>query len=390
MFYVEDVDILQEDKLTKAQLAQALKATHTINEIRRDLYEMEPLEGGDALPGAAQQNPFFGLSTIAPETKDNKEVDQQTIIIPEHNAADVCIKANADWFDRRKRKIDEATKEPVKNISSMLIDMFADQAVSVIGDLESIAKQKALVPASDDDIMKMIEKNVNKFEKEWKDIYKKELSTTTEDGYSIAFDTPMTIEGTEQAQTISDKIKADMRKILSKRAEDSFIKVSKTTSDSIFQIIKNGFDKSKNITQIAQDISSVFANPEKMMYRANRISRTESLSALSIGQDKAMKEAKQYVPDLKKMWISTEDQRTRGNPSGLYPDSDADHWGLHGQIVSADNDFVDPRNNAKMMFPRDPKGGASSVINCRCTWIMLPAKEMDKFRKQESEAQPHE
>jgi hypothetical protein len=133
----------------------------------------------------------------------------------------------------------------------------------------------------------------------------------------------------------------------------------------------------------------LFSNPEKMMYRADRIARTEVLSAMSIGQNKAMQEAKKLVPDLKKIWISTEDQRTRGNPGGLYPDSEADHWGLHGQVVPSEALFIDPRNGAQMQYPRDPEGGANEVINCRCTWAILPAKDMAQFTR-ESEAKPNE
>jgi HK97 family phage portal protein len=391
-FFLENIDILQEDKLTKATLANAMKATHSVNEIRKELYELEPIEGGDILQGTQQQqNPFFGLSLAPQETKDNKEQVEIVAPIPEviFNSADQMIKANGDWFENHKRKINAATKEPIKSMTKSMIDLFADQAVEVIKSLDEISKHKALPPTRDDAIMKIVERDVYGFEKKWKKAYAEIFNETLDNGYSLAFDTPMTIEGTEQAQNSSDKIKKEMKAALDTRSSYTFANTSRTTSDRIYQIIKDGFEKSKTGQQIALDITEMFANPDKMMFRADRIARTETLTALSIGSGTAMNEAKKLVPDLKKMWISTEDQRTRGNPGGLYAESDADHWGLHGQVVSSEKKFKDPRNGEELDFPRDPSAGPSSTINCRCTWVILPAKEMSTFTR-ESEAKPHE
>jgi len=50
-FDLNDVAILKEDMLYKADLAEKMLLTHTLNEVRSTVYDDEPLEGGDKLPG---------------------------------------------------------------------------------------------------------------------------------------------------------------------------------------------------------------------------------------------------------------------------------------------------------------------------------------------------
>ena len=52
----------------------------------------------------------------------------------------------------------------------------------------------------------------------------------------------------------------------------------------------------------------------------------------------------------------------------------ADHVRMDGVIVEADEAFRTPAGS-KMFFPRDPRGKASDVINCRCTYLMIPPEE---------------
>jgi HK97 family phage portal protein len=391
------VEILKENEIEKSNIAQGLLKTHTINEVRQKLYQLEPLDGGDSLPGATQINqPFFGLSAEVPEKKeyDPEKTNDVELNLIKETSADRLIKAYGDWFQSRKDKINQAIKEPQKDLTKIAVKMFSDQSVAVIKKLDKIIEKAKPKKANDESktesiIKELLAKEVNKYLSDWSKQYKDIGEGISVAGYMINVDNnPIRLD--EYNPELSDKIKNDLKKQLEERARKTFQYMTEKTTNDVYKLIKNGIDESKTTQQIASDISQVYSNPDKIMYRADRIARTETLGALSIGQNKSMKEASDVIKDLKKMWVSTEDLRTRGNPGGLYPDSDADHWGLHGQVVNHNDKFQDPRNGELLEYPRDPNGSAGSVINCRCTWIILPAKEMEKFTRTEQGAQPNE
>lgn len=93
--------------------------------------------------------------------------------------------------------------------------------------------------------------------------------------------------------------------------------------------------------------------------RSETIARTESLRALSIGQDQAIRQGQLLgvMSDrLGKSWVARRgDGRTR--------DPHLETPGLNGTIPYNQN-FVTPLG--PMAFPRDPNGTAANVINCRC------------------------
>lgn len=82
-----------------------------------------------------------------------------------------------------------------------------------------------------------------------------------------------------------------------------------------------------------------------------------------------MDDVSKVVPNLKKMWVNAGDERVRGNPGGLYPESKADHWILQGEVKSYDKKFSNG-----LMFPRDPSGEAHQNVNCRCGFIMISCR----------------
>ena len=67
-----------------------------------------------------------------------------------------------------------------------------------------------------------------------------------------------------------------------------------------------------------------------------------------------------------KRWVTRLDERVRGNPDGIYPKSQFDHWSAHGQIVPVDQPFL--VSGQSLRYPGDVSLGASigNVINCRC------------------------
>lgn len=92
--------------------------------------------------------------------------------------------------------------------------------------------------------------------------------------------------------------------------------------------------------------------------RAETIARTEALTAISVGQDLAIKNGLvtgSISNQLMKKWMDAKDGRTR--------DAHTITGATNGWIP-INQPFVTPLG--PMMFPRDPSGVASNVINCRC------------------------
>lgn len=95
-----------------------------------------------------------------------------------------------------------------------------------------------------------------------------------------------------------------------------------------------------------------------LRFRAEAISRTESLSALHQAQHEALRQAieKGLDPDTVSMiWRTAGDKRVRHT-----------HQGMNGQTVKYGEKFTSP-SGAKLAHPGDPSAPAAEIINCRCT-----------------------
>lgn len=98
-----------------------------------------------------------------------------------------------------------------------------------------------------------------------------------------------------------------------------------------------------------------------IQYRSRVIARTESLRALSIGNQAAVRQmiAENEIDpnNVKKFWVFRRDSRTREAHRavpGLNPE---------GRLLN--EPFVTPLG--PLQFPRDPNGRASNTVQCRCT-----------------------
>lgn len=158
-------------------------------------------------------------------------------------------------------------------------------------------------------------------------------------------------------------------KVAERIAGDMITKVTDTTIDQINDIISSKMEENATVQEVSTAIRDYFDGEEGMTAaRVQTITRTETLMAVSVGQDEKNQEFKKEYPEmagkLRKIWITSQDERVRGNPDGLYPNSEANHHEMEGEVVDEDEEFS---NNLK--YPRDPAGDASEVINCRCSWM---------------------
>lgn len=138
-FDLSDVDVLQEDQDQKAQLAEKLLHTHTLNEVRAKLYDLDPLESGDTAPGvggvnlpAAANAPadatVTGDPTVAADALENQVTSPQQAL----NGAQVSSLMEIVAAYSRG----EITRESAINIISIAFALSPEDAAKVIGDNE--------------------------------------------------------------------------------------------------------------------------------------------------------------------------------------------------------------------------------------------------------------
>ena len=124
--------------------------------------------------------------------------------------------------------------------------------------------------------------------------------------------------------------------------------IADTTRSQIVRAVAQGFEDGLGQAGVAGYIRDLI--PSFSTARAALIARTETHGAANFGANEA---AKETGIQLRREWISADDERTR-----------EDHALANGQIVGQDEAF--DIGGASLMFPGDPSGPAEQIINCRC------------------------
>lgn len=389
------VPVLQEDEKEKAQLGKEMLNTHTLNEVRQKLYKLPPVPGGDVVISIQPPaNPFgssfnlIGGQNPAPASSETNVGDsvpnpETQVTTPDANNNFEVVKALADkhksWLDKNNNAIQEMEELKLEPIVKLSQDLFVKMADAVVSILMS-EKQKAEYPTDEKvpdrfikvrtaKIKRKLDEAFTKFGQEWADQHGKELNAAVELGNNLQLELFMNREDADAIAQINKRNAAGRREMLARLSDEQFSKISKSTSDTIMGKIAKGMEDKKTLREIASDIIGYFK--DNAPSRAEKIARTETLTAISLGKDAAMKDVARVVPKLKKAWINAGDLRVRGNPGGFYPNAKADHWHLQGEIV----DYDEPFSNG-LMFPRDPKGIAGEVINCRCDMLVVAAQDL--------------
>ncbi|CAB4176291.1 Phage head morphogenesis domain containing protein [uncultured Caudovirales phage] len=137
---------------------------------------------------------------------------------------------------------------------------------------------------------------------------------------------------------------------ISRYTAEKVTAISSTTRSNITNAISEGESLGIGIDATARLIreksGGVIAST-----RALIIARTESHAAATFGGDAAVDAL--GIPDVKREWISVEDQRTRPT-----------HSAANGQVVKMDEPFI--IGGAGLIRPGDPSGPPEETISCRC------------------------
>lgn len=130
-------------------------------------------------------------------------------------------------------------------------------------------------------------------------------------------------------------------------------RMGRNRDDTIFQIkqeLSQGLIRGEGYQKMARRIKNrlgIDAN------KTLRVVRTEGHRVREQANHDSMEHASDKGLEIKKMWVSTLDDRTRD-----------EHQELDGEVVDIDDYFSNG-----LEYPGDPAGLPSDIINCRCTMI---------------------
>ncbi len=159
--------------------------------------------------------------------------------------------------------------------------------------------------------------------------------------------------------------------------------VLSTKADQLSRTLTEGFKAGEGIRKLTQRVQGVYGSVLAGGYEAQRIARTEVVSASNAGSYMGYQDSGVVK---EKGWLSARDQRTRGSD----PDDIADHWNMNGDRVRLNEGFLDSRTGAMMLHPGDTSlgAGAEDIVSCRCAMVpyttqttRIKNSTIDEFRE---------
>ena len=351
-----NVIVLQDDLLVKAQLAEKMLSTRTLNETRRTVWNDPELEGGDELPGSKPDaNPFGGFGQFSLPGQPI-EKSEETKVFTAKDRLDKFKSKNETWWKiRQKSEVEESGKLEDQVLENTL-SIFSDMAVDTMSLFNSEIKSKS----KDEKTDRFGDSLNGKFEKYseiWVNKNVKTLQKSVDLGYDITLNTPFNIPNQDEREALRLENDEQRKAQMAARALEHFDGVTKTTTNDILGVIERGTQRSATLDQIGKDIQTYFT--DIIPSRARTIARTETLGANSAGQKASLDDTIEAIPGMKKIWLSAGDGRVRDS-----------HASLDGKEIKATDDF-----DNGLEYPRDPKGAAEDIINCRCSLLLVPPGE---------------
>ena len=129
-----------------------------------------------------------------------------------------------------------------------------------------------------------------------------------------------------------------------------------TTAKSVRDIARDAIVEGKSIREFQNDLMASYSVSER---RAELIGRTEIIRASNAG---SLLGAEETGIPMKKYWLATRDNRTRGlNPKDIF-----DHYSMdENKGLPLDQAFN--VSGEQLQHPGDRAGSPGNTINCRCT-----------------------
>ena len=351
-FDLSPVDALRDDKLKTSELADRLirSGVMTINEVRKDLYNKEGIDGGDVSVLVAGRGPQEIPPNVEPEgerprnDEPTRSLSQGEKFLAEHKDY---------WMNylEKKFQMEQITERDNKILAMNLLGAFIKEAEPVLNDfLERNTKQTGRGL-----LRKLLKGIFDDFEEEYADQYVQNNEALTRFGYEQSLTTPAF--NNRDAQAIAVLQETDKgRDLLAARGIKSFESIKQTEVGGILGLITRALDLGKTQEQISEEIAERYTDPVKVNARTDKIARTETGIATMVGKEAAGRDMSKVLgKDFKvtKTWLTILDGRERFS-----------HRRSHLETVDKNEKFSNG-----MRFPLDPNGDADERINCRCDMI---------------------
>ena len=405
-----EVGVLKEDRQAQAELAQSLMSIMSLDEIRSEVFDLEPLKVGELTASAYENSQAFSANLSASidneeeievEEEDQEEEEEEEVSLDTLQDYEAEEDDDDDKNNEQKRnavkkyliehhgdgivknlqtQVDvlENESDSIKSYINKLLDNWIKESVDIC--LKELRKAKPKTKDVDDDetpekipskkrLARLLQQSFDKDEEDYKTTIAAEFKGIPEKAFDITMVTIVNEENAGALEALRAKTESRSSKLLEKLSNRTFSSITETTSNQVIRTIEAGISSGKGLREIGEEISKMTGLNES---RATTISRTEALTAVSLSQKSAMDSASEVIDDLVKVWVNANDNRVRGNPAGLYPDAQDNHWKLGGEFVDVDGTFSNGLD-----YPRDPKGKAFEVINCRCSFVTISKKDLD-------------
>jgi len=348
-FDLSDVEALTDDLQAKAGIAKAmLEGGLSLNEVRERVWEAEASDS----PGADQPFPLAQLQSriiepveVQPEEEEEPETRSRKIAstprLEECRAA--CVK---QLDDEESRKINE--------LSRLAVDILTNMTTKAIEVIEGSIKSAKYETKQDLPSKRVLRRRIERaleddFEESWQNDIARTLESSIDVGYDGQLDLVFNVQDRRQIQALKERDEEDRRLTLEARGLESFAQISQSHTERIMKQITKGQEAGESITDIMRRVANALGTPGELAGRAETIARTETLTAVSIGQAAAAENTKEVIPGAKKAWLTAGDGRVRDS-----------HAALDGDVVEIDEKF-----DNGLRHPRDTAAGdPSEVINC--------------------------
>lgn len=366
-FDTSEVEALRDDLEKKADTAsKMLRAGLSLNEVRTQVWKQDPSEDPSAdTPYVLVEQRASALDVgggrDASTDSDGGQQSQRSV---QPKKIKITERVERIRKSRTKSLADEEGRT-IRGLSESSIDLLVGMTLRAIEVIEK--SDKALLVRKDLPSRRVLSSRISRalaedFEENWSNDYVRTLSTSVELGYDQGLELVFNAESRQEIEALRVRDEEGRRLTLQARGLDSFAEISKTHTERIMRQIQEGQEKNESITDIMRRVGEALGTPGQLSGKAETIARTETLTAVSLGQAAVMNDAKEVIPDLKKVWLTAGDSRVRDS-----------HIALDGDMIDVDEKFANG-----LRHPRDTKSGdASEVINCRCTVLLLPPDAED-------------
>jgi hypothetical protein len=146
-----------------------------------------------------------------------------------------------------------------------------------------------------------------------------------------------------------------------KNAKSSFLGYSESNMERIHGVIAEKLDQGMNLDDVASVVKIEFG----IFYegQAKTIVRTEFASAMADATYQFGKDLATISKKMRKTWITMDDSHTREDHKDL------DQKEIVGNSEEVADIYFEINGSPYLRYPKDEKGDAKAVVNCRCDLI---------------------